>query len=608
MLGALRSNTKVILWIVIVAFIGFIFAAWGQGLQRTRAPDRRGIVGIVDGRPIHYRDFLEQLRNRYAGYTEQTGQELNETIADAIAQQVWNEMVNEILVDAEVARLGINVTDEHVFDLLWSTPPQPILQSPAFRDEEGNFDLDMYHREIRMHPERWEGIAEMYRQGVKRQMLQHRVTAAAFVTDSEVMDEFVMTNEKVTVSYVCIDPTTIDIETLKPTDDEVRAYYDAHMEDFAEPATCVLEYVRFPKKATQEDEEEIASTLNDLAQAVRKGEDFAELADGYSHDTTADSGGDLGYFGKGRMDTKFEEVAFSLKEGEVSDAFRTPFGYHIVKVEDRRWKDGELEVRARHILMRVGPSEQTLMIVQDNADELAALAVEIGLMEAADSLGLHTETTPPFPEGRFIPGVGRLAPAVRFAFDNDVGKITDLLATPDAYYIFAVKAKQPERIPPFDELAALAGSGAGINPVEAALAAEQREERAGAIAREIVSAVPDRASLEDAARAAGYEVDRAGPFARREYLPGVGRGSAFFGTSFGLEPGHTSGVVRVEDPVRYYVLRVEEKLAPDESKFAEESEAIRTRLLQKEQMGLLAGWLEQLIDGATIEDYRDNYF
>ncbi len=610
MLDKLRSKMKVFLWIAAIAFIVSIGAGtiFGRSRRnRTQTPEQ-GLIGVVEGVPIQYRDFSEEYRQRIVDYAQRSGSEVSDATRDAIREETWNSMVTDILVTNQIARLGIDVPDQTVFDILWNNPPQSVYQSPAFQAENGTFRFAAYHREIQMHPERWDGVADYYRSSIRRQTLQREIQSAAMISDNELWDEFVARNEKVRVSFVGIDPRRIDREPLRPTEEEAREYFQTHRADFERPAMVVLSFVDLPKIATPEDEDDMILRLEELASAVREGDDFAELARIYSEGPSGPQGGDLGFFGRGAMDPAFEEVAFGLEVGEVSGPVTTKFGYHIIKLEDKRTENGELQVHARHILVEIRPSEQTLVELENALKELSGLTETDGLSAAAEELGYDIKATSPFVDGRRIPAVGDLRPAVKIAFDSDVGAPVGPYVTADAYYMFEVAEKLPSVLPTYDDLAGELRGENPEHPAETSLILERQSDAALVIAERIAATVRSGQHLEEAAAVNGYQVTQSQPFSRKDYVPGVGNGNAFVGTSFGLRTSETSGVVHVESPDYYYVIRVEEKTAASQQEFTEQEASLRGQLLQREQMQVFSAWLEDLMAGAEINDYRDSFF
>lgn len=125
----------------------------------------------------------------------------------------------------------------------------------------------------------------------------------------------------------------------KVSEEELRSYYEKNKEKFQEPAAIRARHIliEVPQNATPEQEREALKKAEELRARLLKGEDFAKLARKYSADPgTKERGGDLGFFTKGQMVKEFEEVAFSLKPGEISRPVRTAFGYHLIKVEEVR--------------------------------------------------------------------------------------------------------------------------------------------------------------------------------------------------------------------------------------------------------------------------------
>ncbi|UXH46318.1 peptidylprolyl isomerase [Rossellomorea vietnamensis] len=126
-------------------------------------------------------------------------------------------------------------------------------------------------------------------------------------------------------------------DRVKITDDQIKEYFEANKESFAQKEQVEASHILV-------DDEK---TAQEVKKKLDAGGDFAELAKEYSTDTSnADSGGELGYFGKGEMVTEFDDKAFSMKKGEISEPVKTEFGYHIIKVTGK--KEAKEAVLADH--------------------------------------------------------------------------------------------------------------------------------------------------------------------------------------------------------------------------------------------------------------------
>lgn len=187
------------------------------------------------------------------------------------------------------------------------------------------------------------------------------------------------------------------VERVKPTEPEIDAYIAAHPEFD-------------PTKARGHAE--------DILKRARAGEDFAKLAEKYSSDPgSKTSGGELGWFGKGRMVKVFEDTAFNLQPGQISDVVESEFGYHIIKVEERGMKPGpdgtpQEQVHARHILISSGsrpanpfaptpsPRDQARIAVeQEKQKKIIAEIVQRSHVKVADDFTVKRPERPPMPEG-----------------------------------------------------------------------------------------------------------------------------------------------------------------------------------------------------------------
>ncbi|KAA0545422.1 foldase [Bacillus sp. BGMRC 2118] len=116
-------------------------------------------------------------------------------------------------------------------------------------------------------------------------------------------------------------------ERVTVSDEEIKTYFEENKDEFGQAEQVQASHILVVDE----------STAQEVLAKVKAGEDFATLAEDYSTDTaTAETGGDLGYFGRGEMTTEFDEAAFSLSVGSVSDPVKTEYGYHIIKVTDKK--------------------------------------------------------------------------------------------------------------------------------------------------------------------------------------------------------------------------------------------------------------------------------
>jgi peptidyl-prolyl cis-trans isomerase C len=126
--------------------------------------------------------------------------------------------------------------------------------------------------------------------------------------------------------------------TAAATDAEAREFYDKNPDQFQQPEAVRASHilVMADEKADEAAKKAARTKIDGLLKRARAGEDFAKLAKENSDDTSKDQGGDLGFFPRGRMVPPFDEAAFRLKPGELSDVVTTQYGYHIIKLAERK--------------------------------------------------------------------------------------------------------------------------------------------------------------------------------------------------------------------------------------------------------------------------------
>jgi peptidyl-prolyl cis-trans isomerase C len=128
------------------------------------------------------------------------------------------------------------------------------------------------------------------------------------------------------------------VQKITVSDKEIREYYDSNLDKFKRPEQVSASHIliKVDPEADKSEKAKARKQIETLQKKVKKGEDFAALAKEHSGCPSNERGGDLGYFGRGQMVKSFEDAAFALKPGQVSDIVETRFGYHLIKAIDKR--------------------------------------------------------------------------------------------------------------------------------------------------------------------------------------------------------------------------------------------------------------------------------
>ncbi len=583
--------TKITFWIVAIAFIGFM--VFNVGMRVTSSRRRSSmVVGEVNNQEISYQQFQNALRRHYLEARDKL-KEMDNQAEERLREETWNMVVNEFLLQEEIRKRGIRVSNTEIIAFVASNPPPSVLSDTTFRTEDGSFDYQRYIQLLSNPYIDWGPYEERARSVLPVHKLQNLILNLVRVTANEVKQEYIRRNEKAKVRWLQVLPSNFHNEDIKVTAEEIEEYYQEHREDFREPPQANLKYCVFVKEPSHADEESVKVRIEEIRNMVISGEDFSDLAREYSQGPSAAKGGDLGFFERGSMVKPFEEAAFSLKPGEVSAPVRTNFGWHIIKVEEKE-KD---KIHARHILLKVEPSPQTLDEIRDRAESFTHLASKEGLVEAVgDSLEL--KETGFFSQGRYIPRIG-VNPAVsQFVEENDPGKSSGLIETKSGYYILQIAEKKGSEIPPLSSVKSRIKSRIGL---------QKRRELAHEKAQSIAQRAKERGSLISTAKEYRLKLQKTDYFTRSDYIPDVGHLPQFIGAAFRLEKKYEISPV-VETEKGFYILQLLDKKGIDEEKFAEEKEDLKMEILKTKQRQAYTKWFTSIREKAVIRDYRDQFY
>jgi peptidyl-prolyl cis-trans isomerase D len=443
------------------------------------------------------------------------------------------------------------------------------------------------------------------------------------IPDAALEREYQLRNEKVTLDVVSVLSDNFKTQ-VAPTDADISAHYDKNKESYRVPDRRKIRFVRvspaelagkikIPKEAVErnyneqlgkyttpeqirashvllttegKDDAAVRAQAEQILKEAKSGADFAALARKYSNDeSNAQQGGDLDYFGRGRMVPAFETAAFALAPGEISDIVKTEFGYHIIKLTDRKpaivrpISDPEVYREIETQLLRQESEGQAAQ----QADAIAAEAkTPADLERAAASRGLKVEESAFFAESGMIEGLGPGSPVSSRAFELADNVVSEPVVGPTGRVIFYVSGKQDAYLPKLDEVRSRVR-----DDVIQSRATELARQRAEGLAAQLKSA----ANFQAAAKAAGLEAVTSNPITRGGVIPNIGRSQEIETVAFSLPPGGVSGAITT--PQGAAIVRVASRQPVSPADFAMAKDKFRAEVLNERRGRFYQAYMEK---------------
>ena len=594
MMQQLRKSTKWIMILVAIAFGGLMFFEWGMDIT-GQSSGSLGEVGRVNGTSVMYEDYMRTYRALYDQVARSQEDPVTGAQNSQLEDQAWDEMVNSILIEQELDRRGIVVTDEEILAAARFSPPPEMMDYPIFQTD-GQFDLTKYQQYLTV-AERAElqRLEDYYRSIIPRAKLLRQVGSGLYVSENDLWTTYRIQNEKASVRFVALDPLArISDDQFEITDDDVDYYYDENREDFFVPASARVITVAISKTPTPADTAAVLAKADELRQAILDGADFAELALTESSDeTTAPEGGDLGVFTRNYMVPAFDSAVFGARLNRVTEPVRTNYGVHLVEVT-QRW--GTDSAQASHILLPFERTEDSEIELFTVADSLEELSESMALAEAASRLGLDADTVEILETYLLAPVAGDVSEGGEWAFDpaTSPGEVSPVYENRVAFYAIELVSVDPSHYLTPQE---------AEPSIRAAIATLKKVEVAMDEGRDLAEQVHGGRPFAEVAREFGLELRDAGPFTRTEFVSGLGADNPAVGTAFGLQVGEVSDAVQSNQNA--FVIERTASEAADSLAWAGQVDVQRIMLLNAIRDQRLREWIAALRENADIVDRRD---
>ena len=616
------------LLILAASMVTYLIPGFMSGSEVTQS----GVVASVGGHEIS-REDVQRLSERMA-----RGQQIPEFYRKMLYQQAVGELLRQAAVLYEAERMGLKVSDKELREDLQTGP----YKDTFFPD--GKWIGAQQYKALLLNQANV--TVEQFERGRKEDLLRQKlinvVMANAVVSDSEVQQAYKEKNTKVKVQYAIIQLDDV-LKTIKPTETELKAYYEAnqtryqnaipekrqikyfvvndaditknvtvdpaqiqsyyndHQDSFRVPTRVKLRHILigFPPVAPggtldQKAVDEARAKAQDVLKQVKAGGDFAQLANKYSNDpgnedprTHAKKGGELPWFTQGvqSLDPEFAKVAFAQAKGQTSDLVQSQFGFHIIRTEDR--EDGHVKPLAdvRKDIEDLLKKDRVSTLLNQTSSDLAQDAQKLGLEKAAAKYHAQVEETKPVARTDSLAGIGAQPALMDAVFTTEEKAGPQIARIKTGYVVYDVTKVEPPRKPSFEE-------------IKDRVASEFKSERGNDILRRKTQEMADRAHAEHdlakAAKEAGASVKTSELVTRASMVPDLGAMGGPAGVAFSLKQGEISGPLNLGKGAG--VLQVLERQEPSASdpQFATERDQLREQLAQQKRQELVGKFLEDL--------------
>ncbi|HZS45756.1 MAG TPA: peptidyl-prolyl cis-trans isomerase [Blastocatellia bacterium] len=621
-----KRSRNVILIVFIFAMAITLVAFFTASRSGTAASgsDNGSAIASVDGIAVPLSDFKKRLTYLFPNDPNLQSPETISTLRlRGLDKTIRDVLVKERVVELEARRLNLQATDQEVSDRI----------AQMFTDGNGKFiGVQEYKNRVAQRGASWVDFEHDLRSNIAREKLNNYITAGVTVSPQEVNDEYQKTETSVSLIYAVIKPSDVR-DDIKLSDDELRAYFSAHKDDFKinvdqKKINYLFISTEELSKSIQVDDAELKKrydTTDQIDQAhiqqivlnvltpsddetVRTkaeglvarakgqgsvaGEDFASLAKGQSQDTTtAAKGGDIGWIKRDRnKPSDVYQRAFSMKPGDVSDPIKQNNKYYIIKVLELKKRTFEeakegLLVSARNDLSykkAVAVTDEARAMLLQNHD-LDKTAEEINKKYGANVA--KVKSTPFFAAGDNIPDIGanqNFEDAVKdLKKPGDIGPKTGI---PNGFAVPVFAEQRPPHPAEFEDVK---------TKVELAAKNEKAKEVAGQKAQQLVQSASSPDALKAAIEGAKLKSQTMDNFKAGSTLTGVGQSGKVEAAALALKQGEVD-----KQPVKtgdeYVVLAVTKRTDADMAKLVGQTrKTIEDRLLQERKSAIFDAYIDK---------------
>jgi len=443
MMGYMRGQVaKVIFGVLLVAFVAFIIIEWGM---QGKVGSSGGAMATVSGDRVTSQEFWSAYNQEVEANWSSLRGAMNDADEKALRKEVLERLADRVLEWQEAKRLKYAITRGDV---------QAAMRSyPAFMNQQGQFDPMRFAAVLNRMGVSQETFEMDQERGMSASRVENMVREAVRATDDELWLEYLRTHRRMRAVVLAF-PLAEARATTKVTSDEVKSYWQENKLSYEKPERIRIRHIvaAVNPQGGPEGLAQARAKIDAIVAELKKGGDFGELAKRRSDDAnTQPRGGDLGWHGKGELIPEYDQVAFKLKAGQVSEPFQTRFGFHLIKCDaHQREEKPTFEQKKDEIRRKIQDARARDKMLEAAQKAMWALRKEKDLAKAAkiaerpapDILWLEKGKTEP---GGVLTSTPTIDSVIGALSPLEIGETTELIETSDGFFVAQLKDEQHRR-------------------------------------------------------------------------------------------------------------------------------------------------------------------
>ncbi len=462
-----KKSGSFIIYILFGIIILTFVISFGPASEGGCSPDA-GYVANVDGTVVSiseyrftYNNIFDFYQRIYGSFNREQAQQMG------LSGQALDMIVNNILLAKNAEDMGFHVSKSEIVERI---------KNMEHFQQNGVFDFDLYNKVVQyqLHSTPADYEKKMERE-LLAQKLRTYLSASVSVSNSEVKDEYLSRNEKLSANFIVFSVDNATDELKKKISEElseektasfmeknyerIRAHYSDNISDYRKGRQVKARHILI-KSGEEEDDSVALEKIREIEKKIEEGADFAEMAKEHSEGPSSAEGGDLGFFEKGKMVPAFDEKVFSMEKGEISEPVKTKFGYHLIKLEDTKEAfDKKLETVDKEIAKKLLTEESIKTLAEAEAEKAVSLLQEEdynfeNFKEDFSSWKIEVGESQELTKGStYIPGIG-IDPELTeklFSFEEDSGVFPEVLKVDEKFVIARIEDKVHADLEKFEE-------------------------------------------------------------------------------------------------------------------------------------------------------------